>query len=511
MKRSNVVLSGWHEIRVAVQCQSAAMGIRLHLSTRTRKWYVGAPLQGAPATDSPGTKSGWRFSVSPLQWEFASILGMDFILFDSMLTPFAVTSRLAAGVTQFGYTEQMKFLHTADLQIGARFTRFGEKAEILRQARLTTLKRILEIAREKEVDAILIAGDLFESNQIANAIVEEAFSVLTAHPDVPIVILPGNHDPLDGPGCIWLRKPFADAPSHVIVCTSRDLIEIARAVILPIPITQKVSTRDPSLPLVDASGNVAEGKIKIGITHGALAIEGKHQPNDHPIALNAATRAELDYLAIGHWHKPQAYDEDRLTMAGTPEPDDFDQDSGSVTLVEIPESGERPTITPIESATFAWRSATLDLLNREPSSDFVPSRLAGVEKTPDRTVLRIELVGPVSAENREAFTRNISEGAKDYAVVLVDDRTSTVLSESLWKAFLQEHPLLAQVVADVERAWLFNTGRAPAIDAADLDEMVLDEFQSLCGNLNIETTSMREEVFEYMMSLLTAATTGGAA
>ncbi len=398
----------------------------------------------------------------------------------------------------------MKFLHTADLQIGARFAQFGENAEILRKARLATLKRTLDIGRESDVDAVLIAGDMFESNQIANTLVEEAFGVLAACPEMPIVILPGNHDPLDGPGCIWLRKPFGESPAHVTVCTTRDVIEIAGAAILPVPITQKVSTKDPSLPLVEAAASVAKERIKIGMTHGALAIEGKHQPNDQPIALNAATRAGLDYLAIGHWHKPQAYDGERLAMSGTPEPDDFEQDSGSVSLVEISAPGQPPTITRVDSATFAWRSVTLDLLNREPSLDVVTAAMADIETPPDRTVLRVELVGPVSAENREPLAAWISEVTKDYAVVLVDDRTSTVLSESLWKACLQEHPLLAQVVADVERSRLLSTGCTLEIRSAGLDEMSLDEFQSICGNLNIEPDALREDVFESMMGLLTA-------
>jgi DNA repair exonuclease SbcCD nuclease subunit len=398
----------------------------------------------------------------------------------------------------------MKFLHTADLQIGARFVRFGEKAGVLREARLATLKRLLAIGQENAVDAILIAGDLFESNQIANTLVEEVYGILAACPEIPIVILPGNHDPLDGPGCIWQRSPFARPPPHVTVCTTRDAIEVAGAAILPVPITQKVSTKDPSLPLVESAAAVATGKIKIGITHGALAIEGKHQPNDQPIALTAATRAGLDYLALGHWHKPQAYDGGRLAMPGTPEPDDFEQDSGFVSLIEISGPGRQPTITPIESATFAWRSVTLDLLNREPTLDVVTSSMAGIDTPPDRTVLRVELVGPVSAEYREPLATRISEVTQDTAVVLVEDRTSTILSESLWQACLREHPLLAQVVADVERSRLFSTGHPPTADDAGLDEMTLDEFQSLCADLKIEGDELREDVFESIMGLMTA-------
>lgn len=407
----------------------------------------------------------------------------------------------------------MKFIHTADLQIGARFTQFGEKADILRAARLSTLKRILEIAREKGVDGILIAGDMFESNQIAPALVNETFAAFTTCPEIPVVILPGNHDPLDGPGCIWMRKPFVNPPAHVTVCVSRDPVPIADAIVLPVPITQKVSTKDPSLPLVEMAATVARDKIKIGMTHGALAIEGKHQPSDQPIALNAATRAGLDYLAVGHWHKPQVYDDGRLAMSGTPEPDDFDQNAGSVSLVEISAPGQPPTITRINSATFSWRSVTVDLLHRQPTPETINEAITGNDTPHDSTALRIELVGPVSPEHRDTLLSTVAQATEDYAVVLVDDRTSTVLSDPLWKACLQEHPLLAQVVADVTRSRLFNTGVSPTIDSAGLDELTLDEFQSLCAELNIEADQLRDGAFEAMMALLAAevgkAKTGG--
>lgn len=398
----------------------------------------------------------------------------------------------------------MKFIHTADIQIGARYAQFGEKAGIPRAARLSTLKRILEIAREQDADAVLIAGDMFESNQIANAQVNEAFAALAARPEIPVVILPGNHDPLDGPGCIWMREPFANPPDHVTVCLSREPIPIADAIVLPVPITQKVSTKDPSLPLVEMAGQITRDRIKIGMTHGALAIDGKHQPSDQPIALDAATRAKLDYLAVGHWHKPQVYDDGRLAMSGTPEPDDFDQDSGSVALVEISAPGHKPVITQIDSAKFCWQSVTVDLLNRQPSPDIITASIQATATPPDATVLRIELVGPVSPEHRETLVSAIDRIAQDYAVVRVDDRTSTVLSESLWKACLQEHPLLAQAVADVGRARLFNTGCTPTVDTSAIEQLTLDEFQSLCDDLKIETQQLRDDAFEAMMALLAA-------
>ena len=131
--------------------------------------------------------------------------------------------------------------------------------------------------------------------------------------------------------------------------------------------------------LKEMAASVPKDKIKIGMTHGALAIEGKHQPNDQPIALDAATRAGLDYLAVGHWHKPQTYDDGRLAMSGTPEPDEFGQGSGSVSLVDIAAPGKKPTIVPIDSATFFWHVVTLDLVGREPTAELVSAAMADIK------------------------------------------------------------------------------------------------------------------------------------
>lgn len=56
----------------------------------------------------------------------------------------------------------IRFIHSADWQLGARFSQFGTKAGQLRAARLTTLQKTLALAVSKQCDAFLIAGDLFE-------------------------------------------------------------------------------------------------------------------------------------------------------------------------------------------------------------------------------------------------------------------------------------------------------------------------------------------------------------
>ena len=83
----------------------------------------------------------------------------------------------------------MKFLHTADWQLGCAFSRFGEKAARLREERVRTLRRTLELAQSERVDAFLVAGDLFEDNQVAPALLKEVFGLFAEFFAGQIVLL----------------------------------------------------------------------------------------------------------------------------------------------------------------------------------------------------------------------------------------------------------------------------------------------------------------------------------
>jgi len=53
---------------------------------------------------------------------------------------------------------------------------------------------VLATAGALGADLVLLAGDTFESNQLSSAVLDRDARLL-AEADVPIVILPGNHDP----------------------------------------------------------------------------------------------------------------------------------------------------------------------------------------------------------------------------------------------------------------------------------------------------------------------------
>ena len=359
----------------------------------------------------------------------------------------------------------IRLVHSADWQLGARFSQFGPKAGQLRSARIAALQKTLALAVSRQADAFLIAGDLFEDNQVDDALVRNVLDLFRTQPSLPIYILPGNHDPHTGPDSVWQRKAFLNAPANVHVLREPGVVDFGGNVrLLAAPLRQKLSSHDPSLKLAELAATQPADVIKIGITHGALAIESKHQPNDFPIALNAATRAGLDYLAIGHWHNWLAdTDGGKIVMPGTPEPDRFtNDDSGHVALVEIDSPGQPARVQKLPVATLVWRALTFDFLSPEASRISLTTALAELAHAADRTVLRVTLAGTASPNALHETRTWLDAALSPFLVGQVADETRVALTSAELADLRARHPILAQVLADIDRLEAFAGGQVAA-------------------------------------------------
>ena len=65
----------------------------------------------------------------------------------------------------------VKFLHSADWHLGIRYTQLGGKADKARQIRIQTIQKLVDTAKNENLDFVLIAGDLFDSNDLDRRIV----------------------------------------------------------------------------------------------------------------------------------------------------------------------------------------------------------------------------------------------------------------------------------------------------------------------------------------------------
>lgn len=403
-----------------------------------------------------------------------------------------------------------RFIHSSDWQLGARFRQFGTHAKTLRAARLRTLRRSLETAREKAITTFLIAGDLFEDNQVSDELVGQTVAVFGDFPKIDIYLLPGNHDPASGPEAVWNRKALREAPSNVHILREASAVDLGGAWLLASPLHQKVSSIDPSLKLVELAAAVPADAIKIGITHGALAIEGRHQPNDFPIALEAASRAGLDYLAVGHWHNwLVSTDGGRIVMPGTPEPDQFDQErSGNVALVEIAGPGQLPRVEPLGVATLSWKTLAFDFHAAESARATLEQALATLHPESERTVLRVALSGTASPSAVAELRAWLDTATKGFLVCQIADATRVALDEAELRDLRNRHPILAQVLADIDQLETLATGQSPT-PAAPLGETIaplsLTEAQTLLGRAKIDLANLDAPFFGQLRLLTLAA------
>jgi len=288
----------------------------------------------------------------------------------------------------------VKFLHTADWQLGMRASGLGEAAAGVRETRFVTASAITETAKQRGVDFILIAGDLFEDNGISNTTIYRAAEVLKKAAPTPVFIIPGNHDPGTADSVYNRSAWTSETPSNVTVLRERKPIELdeLNVVLYPCPLTQKQSTGDPTAWIADSDLDSAEA-IRLGLSHGALDIHNKEY--NFPIAPDRAETASLDYLALGDWHKTYIHDA-RTAYSGTPEQTDFGEEgTGNVLLVEIVGKGHEPKVEEVHVGRLEWLKWEEEAASE--TADQLRQRIRDLDD-PEHTLLRLVLRGAVGPE-----------------------------------------------------------------------------------------------------------------
>jgi DNA repair exonuclease SbcCD nuclease subunit len=249
----------------------------------------------------------------------------------------------------------ISLLHTADWQIGRVFSQFEpDDAAALFEARFKVVELLAGIAAERQVDAVLVAGDVFDLQTVSDKTVRRMFNAMQGFAG-PWLLIPGNHDSALSES-VWSRAQRLGAIAPNVVCclepTARTVA--GKFTLLPAPLTQRHTYGDLTDWFATAQGE--EGLPRIGLAHGCVqGILSEDIDSANPIAAGRAAQARLDYLALGDWHGTRQIDE-RTWYAGTPETDRFRaNDSGQALLVTIAEAGAVPAVEPIRTGQFAWQ------------------------------------------------------------------------------------------------------------------------------------------------------------
>lgn len=292
----------------------------------------------------------------------------------------------------------MRFIHSADWQIGMRAVHAGTAADAVRAARLTTAGRVCALAAREKVDFLLITGDTFEDNAVDRDLVERVVRLLDGA-GCPVYVLPGNHDPFR-PGCVW-EHPAWKTVRNVVVLTEPSPVPVTGGTLLPCPLRTRRSADDPTAwirPHLNVEG------IRIVAAHGnagdIMAEEG-----GFPIPVDAPARTGADYVALGHWHSTVVFSP-RLAYSGTPETTRFGEpDSGNVLLVSVSAPGAVPEIRKESVGQLRWRQVGVG------ETITTAGKLAEIARTlaqipdEDKTLVEVVLSGLLFERDQDEVVR----------------------------------------------------------------------------------------------------------
>lgn len=279
----------------------------------------------------------------------------------------------------------MKFLHTADWQIGMKAAHVGEAAEVVRQERLEAARRVVAAATEHSVEFILVAGDTFEHNAVPRVDVQSVADILGAFPG-PVYLIPGNHDPLVS-GSVWDYGAWEEH-ENLNILRDAEPLGIPGGLLLPCPIMSRHSMANPTAWMPGRQGD----ELRIGLAHGTLAIPG-FDDHSFPIPLDTAGDRDLDYLALGHWHSTLINEDGRTAYSGTHETTAFGERNSGNALVVTLRPGSEPVIEPVMTGRLRWVGVGAEDEIR--SADDLTDRIEEIRSlpSPDRTLLRVHLHG----------------------------------------------------------------------------------------------------------------------
>ena len=259
----------------------------------------------------------------------------------------------------------MKFLHTADWQIGMKAVHVGSSGDQVRKARLEAVQKVIEIANRNKVEFMVLAGDTFQDNAVDRILVQKVADLLGTFRS-PVFIIPGNHDPFHS-GSVW-DHPAWRSSNNIKVMLEEKPVDVPGGLLYPCPAFAKYSGKNPTAWIrATLSTKTADSRIHIGVAHGAVENVPLDEP-DYPIPENAALLCGLDYLALGHWHSTLMFTSPdgalRMAYAGTHETTKFgERDSGNALIVEIPEPGAHPNIFAVRTGFLDWLVIEEDILH----------------------------------------------------------------------------------------------------------------------------------------------------
>lgn len=238
-----------------------------------------------------------------------------------------------------GQITAYRFIHAADVHLDSPLRSLALRdpglADLIGNATRRAFVRIIGLCLDEQVDALLLAGDLYDGDQTsmktARFLAEQIRRLDEA--GIRVFIVRGNHDALSR-----ITKELTFSDSVKVFGGRAEAIEVDRSrADFPVAI-HGLSFTQPHAPesLIGKYKPAIEGAVNIGILHTSLAGAPGHDPYA-PCSLADLQATGFSYWALGHVHRRSVVEgKCAIVMPGMPQGRDINEaGTKSVTLVTI--------------------------------------------------------------------------------------------------------------------------------------------------------------------------------
>jgi exonuclease SbcD len=209
-------------------------------------------------------------------------------------------------------TDTLRIAHCSDVHLDGD----GMASDFTRRAFASALAAMYAHAP----DLLMIAGDLFDTNDASAETIAWAMAALGGLP-FPVVMIPGNHDCMEE-GAIFRRHDFNEI-ANVDLLTAADG-ELVRVDVLGIAVWGKGMVRHgvEYQPLGGCPPRPSDCQWYLGLGHGLFVPPGEQTHRASPIHLHEIEASPFDYLALGHHHAAMELVSDGVSAAYSGSPTD---------------------------------------------------------------------------------------------------------------------------------------------------------------------------------------------
>ena len=229
--------------------------------------------------------------------------------------------------------KKIKILHSSDIHFDTPFSGMTPKEALKSKEELKQVfEKIIKMTLEKEIDILLIAGDIFDNLSVNKTTLYFIKSCFENISKVKVFISPGNHDPFN-------EKSFysiVDWPTNVHIFKGdmenvilEDLNTVVWGAGFNTSHVNKSLLKD--VKRVDKYNNIM-------VLHGEIT-NAKEGNEYNPITEEDIARSNMDYIALGHRHKfleVKKIENTYYSYSGCPQGRGFDElEDKGIILIEL--------------------------------------------------------------------------------------------------------------------------------------------------------------------------------